>query len=393
MPELERVTAGAERPRLITASFVLAALSNLLHGLSFNLYLHLPGFLTQLGASEVQIGLIFGVTAATAIAVRPSMGRAMDTRGIRLVIVLGGVLNAAVCALYLTVGVLGPWLVAVRILHGVAEAMLFASLFAFAAEIVPQARRIEGIALFGVSGMLPVGLGGLIGDLLLARASYAHLFAVSLAFGLVALGLSLPLRDRPRDPGPAPRGIFAALAQRDLVPLWLCGCLFATALAAHFTFLKTFVLTRGVGSVGLFFGAYSGAAIVLRIGFGRVPERVGAKRALFPAMASMVIGQCILALASSSAAVAVAGVLGGLGHGFAFPILLAMVVTRARPSERGAALSIYTALFDAGILAGGPLLGNVIAAAGYTAMFLTAAGLVILAMLVLAVWDRGRPGS
>src|SRR5688572_24237918 len=138
MPELERVTAGAERPRLITASFVLAALSNLLHGLSFNLYLHLPGFLTQLGASEVQIGLIFGVTAATAIAVRPTMGRAMDTRGIRLVIVLGGVLNAAVCALYLTVGVLGPWLVAVRILHGLAEAMLFASLFAFAAEIVPQ---------------------------------------------------------------------------------------------------------------------------------------------------------------------------------------------------------------------------------------------------------------
>ncbi|HKE17757.1 MAG TPA: MFS transporter [Kofleriaceae bacterium] len=379
--------------RLLTAAFALASLSNFLHSLSFNLYLHLSGFLAQLGASEVEIGVIFGVTAATAIAVRPAMGRAMDTRGIRLVIVAGGALNTLVCALYTTVTALGPLLYAVRIVHGVAEAMLFASLFAFAAEIVPPARRIEGIALFGASGMLPVGLGGLLGDLLLHGGSYGPLFTVSFAFALVALLLSLPLRDPPRDPGPPPRGIAAALFQRDLVPLWLSGAAFATALAAHFTFLKTFVLASGTGSVGLFFSAYSGAAIALRVGCGKLPERVGPKRALYPAMVSMFVGQCVLAVASGSASVAVAGVLCGLGHGFAFPILLALVVTRARPTERGAALAIYTALFDAGILAGGPLLGAVIAAAGYRAMFFTAAGLVATAAAVLAVLDRARPAA
>jgi predicted MFS family arabinose efflux permease len=275
--------------------------------------------------------------------------------------------------------------------------MLFASLFALAAEIVPPSRRIEGIALFGVSGMLPIGLGGFVGDLLLAGGdqggSYPRLFAVSFVFSLAALGLSLPLRDPPRDPGPPRRGIVAALLQRDLVPLWISGAGFATALAAFFTFLKTFVIATQVGSVGLFFGAYSAGAIGLRLGFARVPERVGPKRALFPALGAMIAGLILLPLAWSSAAVAVAGTLCGLGHGFTFPILLALVVTRARPSERGAALAIYTALFDAGILAGGPLLGAVIDAAGYTAMFFTAAGLVILAAGVLAVWDRGRPGS
>lgn len=382
---------GQGRPRLVTPAFVFASLANFLHGLSFNLFLHLPGFLQGLGAGEVEIGVLFAATAATAIAARPLMGRTMDRRSVRALVLAGGVLNTAVCALYLSIGALGPWLYTVRVLHGVAEAAMFVSLFAFAAEIVPPARRIEGLALFGASGMLPIGLGGLLGDLLLGPAGYRGLFVIATALALAALCLSLPLRDRPRDPGPPPRGILAAVAQRDLVPLWVAGSAFATALAAHFTFLKTFVLATGAGSVGLFFSAYSGAAVVLRVAFGRIPERIGPKRALFPAMGSMALGHCLLALASGGGAVAAAGVLCGLGHGYAFPILLALVVTRARPSERGAAMAVYTALFDAGTLVGGPLLGAVIAAAGYPAMFLTSAGLVAAAAAALAVWDRGRP--
>lgn len=379
-----------DRPRLITTVFVVAGLANFLYGLSFNLYLHLPGYLERLGAGEAEIGVIYGITALTAIAARPLMGKVMDTRGTQLVIVGGGVLNAAVCALYLTVSGLGAWVYAVRILHGISEAMLFASLFAFAAEIIPSARRIEGIALFGACGMLPIGLGGLIGDLILTHSGYRALFWLSFGFGVAALALSFPLRDPVREPGPPPRGILAALGQPDLLPLWVTGTIFATALAAHFTFLKTFVVASSIGSVGQFFSAYSIAAIVLRLAFGRVPERIGAKRALFPSMVSMMLGHGLLAIAPGPTTITIAGVLCGLGHGYAFPILLAMVVSRARPSERGAALAIYTALFDVGILAGGPLLGALISLAGYPAMFSTAAGLVAVAIAVLAVWDRGR---
>jgi MFS family permease len=97
-----------------------------------------------------------------------------------------------VCALYLTVHQLGPWLYAVRIVHGIAEAMLFAALFTHAADLIPPARRTEGMALFGVSGLLPISLGGLLGDLILQRAGYAQLFETSTAFA-AALVLALPL--------------------------------------------------------------------------------------------------------------------------------------------------------------------------------------------------------
>src|SRR5207237_1382643 len=163
-------------------------------------------------------------------------------------------------------------LYAVRALHGVCEASLFASLFAYAADVVPAERRIEGIALFGVSGMLPMSVSSLLGDAILEHATYPTLFTVAIGFSA--------------------------------------------------------------------------------IGF-----------VLLPALGALAIGFVLLST-TTEAGIAIAAVLCGLGHGFTFPILLGMVVSRARPSERGAALALYTALFDAGTLIGGPLLGLLITHAG-----------------------------
>jgi len=379
------------RAPLVTAPFALSFAANMLQGFAFNLYLHLPGFLMELGAGEVQIGVISGVTAATAIAAKPAVGHVMDAHGRRIVIVAGGILNVLVCALYLTVTRLGPWLYLVRIGHGIAEAMLFAALFTHAADLLPASRRTEGIALFGVSGLLPMSISGVLGDVILARAGYAQLFVASVAFALASLLCSLALRDQPQGDDDLPaRGFLAAMTQRDLVPLWLLTAVFATALAAHFTFLKTFVLETGVGSVGLFFTAYSGAAILLRLLFAWVPERVGPKRALFPALGALALGFVLLALAGHSRTIAVAGAFAGLGHGFTFPILSGMVVQRARFAERGAAMSLFTALFDGGVLVGGPAFGAVILLAGYPAMFSTAAAVVLVGAGAFAFCDRER---
>lgn len=378
------------RERLLTRGFVLCAAANFLQALAFNLFLHLPGFLKQLGAGEVGIGLLFGVTALAAIAVRPPLGRSLDRHGRRGVILCGGVLNTLVCSLYLTVDAIGPWLVAVRLLHGFAEAMLFASLFTLAADGVPPGRRTEGLALFGVSGMLPISVAGLLGDAILARSSYAGVFLAAALLAASSLLISLPLREsRLRADGDPPsRGFLAAAGQHDLVPLWFIGTVFAMGLAGVFTFAKTFVLETGAGSLGVFLSAHAGAAILLRLFLAWLPDRVGPKRVLFPALASLALGLGCLAFARGSAEVAAAGALCGLGHGYAFPILSGLVVTRARAEERGAALSLFTALFDLGVVLGGPLFGAVVHAAGYAAMFVSAAALVCAGALVFACWDR-----
>jgi len=383
-----------DQDRLFSGPFILCSSSNLLQAVAFNLFLHFPGFLKDLGAGEVEIGLLFSLTAVASIAVRPALGRIMDSRGRRGVIMVGNVLNTAVMALYLSVSSIGPWVVTVRILNGLSEAMLFTALFTYAADCVPEGRRTQGLMLFGVSGMLPIALGGLLGDFILARDGYDLLFIAALVCAAGALLLSLPLPET-RAAGfdcetDAPAGFQRVISQRNLVPLWGITAAFSIALAAMFTFLKTFVMQTGVGSVGGFFSAYAGIALVLRIFLGWLPDRVGAKRLLFPALATLAVGFLVLAVAASPRDVLIAGALCGAGHGYTFPLLFGMVVTRARSADRGTAMAIYTALFDLGILVGSPLLGALIEWFGYTMMFIAAAGLLASSTAVFAAADRER---
>ena len=190
--------------------------------------------------------------------------------------------------------------------------------------------------------------------------------------------------------GEEPNGFRMVMIQRDLVPVWGITTVFALALAAMFTFLKTFVMHTGIGSVGGFFSAYAGAALGLRIFLGWLPDRVGAKRVLFPSLVTLAVGFLALAGANDERTVLLAGALCGAGHGYTFPLLFGMVVNRARDADRGTAMSIYTALFDVGVLIGGPLLGAVIERFGYTAMYATVAALVGAGMVGFAVADRGR---
>ena len=265
--------AGRGEERLFSRPFVLCSLSNLLQAISFNLFLHLPGFLEQLGAAPLVIGWIFSITGIVAIASRPSLGRMMDRRGRRGLILIGNVLNVLVIAFYLGIDSIGPAVFAVRILHGLAEAILFTVLFTYAADHVPRARLTEGLAIFGVSGMLPMSLAGVLGDSILEHFDYRALFLTAWGFAVLALVAAWPLHDRPvttHEGGRVeePRGFMASLREPALRPVWWIASIFFVGLAAIFIFLKTFVMAREVGSVGGFFTAYTSVAIALRIGLG-----------------------------------------------------------------------------------------------------------------------------
>lgn len=358
--------------------------------MAFFLFLHLPSFLTDLGASATEVGFLFGVTAVSAIAIRPTLGRIMDTRGRRPVMLVGGVLNALVPLLYLSVSVVGPWLFVVRVLHGFAISMVFTGLFTYGADIIPVSRRTEGLALFGVSGLLPMALGGVVGEIVLSYADFAALFVTASIFGAIGLvaTLGLPETMVRLAAGERRTGFFEAVWRPKLLPIWAITLSFSFALTAYFTFLRTYVDETGVGSLGLFFAFYSGFAIALRVAFAWLPERIGPSRVLYPAFALLIAGFFVLARAGSTTDIAVAGLLCGAGHAYSFPILMGFTVDRAGDAGRGSAVAFFTALFDGGTLLGGPALGFVIEQSGYSTMYFATGVFLAAAVAGYAFWER-----
>ncbi len=376
--------------RIWSPDFTAAFAANFFFSLGFWSFVHLPGFLQGLGGREAEIGLVIGSLSISAILIRPWLGRLMDRKGRRPVVVVGGIVNVLAVTLYLTVDSLGPWIYVVRVLHGLSEAAIFSVMFTVAADLVPASRRTEGIAMFGVSGLLPLSLGGLLGDWILNHWDYTTLFAASAFIAFVALLASLPIRESrpPRDESKPQTALLDIIFDQALVPLWILTLGFVFGLTSYFTFIKTYIGETETGSVGLFFLAYSIASVGLRLLFSWLPDRIGPKRALAPAIASMIAGILILANADSATDVALAGTLCGLGHAFVFPILSALVVNRAHADNRGVAMTLFTSIFDVGALAGAPALGWVIEARGYTTMFSVAAATVCAFSVVFFLVDR-----
>ncbi len=364
-------------------------MGSLFQGVSWSLFIHLPGFLFDLGASEAEIGVLFGVSAIAAIAVRPPVGQALDRYGRKPLIHIGNAANIGSILLYLTVNSLGPWLYVVRIVHGAGLAMLFSAFFTYGSDVVPASRRTEGFALFGVSGLLPLAVAGVLGDFVLSVAGFTQLFLVAAGAAVMAgiFGLPLPERRPSLSEGRQRGGFVSVIRAPSLAPLWLMTAGLAFVLTTYFTFLRTYVDETGIGSVGLFFAVYGGAAVLLRIIFGWVPDRVGPKRVLYPAMASLAVGFIVLTFAAGNAHIALAGLLCGVGHGYAFPILSGMVASRAPDEDRGSAITFFTALLDVGLLVAGPVLGWIITWQGYSAMFTFSAFFIGVATIAFAVWD------
>jgi predicted MFS family arabinose efflux permease len=287
------------------------------------------------------------------------------------------------------VNTLGAWIYMVRIIHGLSEAAMFTAIFTYGADTVPASRRTEGLALFGVSGLLPIAFGGVIGDVIVARLGFGALFWAAVVFALSALVIAVALPEPSRTALLEPRcGFFRAIGQPSLLPLWWMAGTFSFVLTGYFTFLRTFVDKTGIGSVGSFFAFYAGTAIAVRLLFARLPARIGEKRVLLPALIALMVGFVVLARAGSAVDIAAAGILCGAGHGYAFPILFGLTVTRASEATRGSAVAFFTALFDIGVFVGAPLLGAVIARAGYPAMYALAAALLGIATVVYFAWDR-----
>jgi len=317
---------------------------------------------------------------------------------------LGGALLLLASAGYVAISGLGPFVYAVRALDGVSATLLYGSLFTFAADVVPEARRTQGLALFGVTGLIALGVAGALGDFLVASYGYRVLFATVLGLGAVGVGLCVPLRDVHHGavhaaleplptgaPGPVrPLLAKSVLRQRDLVPIWVGSAAFFFAMSAVQAFLKTFVLATGLGSVGVFFAAYSGVALVLRVAFGWVPDRIGLRRMVLPAMAAYALGMVALAGARGTPGVLVSGLLAGIGHACAYPVYCSLVIARAHPAQRGAAMAIYISVEWAAMLAAGPLLGAQIERAGYGAAFITLAAVLAFGTAAFYALDRQR---
>ncbi len=377
------------RNPLFTRIFALVWVAGLLQELAWSVMVHFPGFLSDLGATETRIGLLYSLSAVAGLMLRPVLGRLIDNAGRRPVLLTAGMANAAAVAAMTVVNSLSGWLVILFVGHRVFQIAIFTAMLTLSADVLPEDRRTQGLAIYGLGGLVPMATGGAFGDLLLAWGGFDLLFQSAATISMLSWLMVWMVPPHPnRSAGGPRRGFWAALGQRNLLPVWLLTLLFASGLEALFTFIRTYVDERGIGSVGAFFLVYGGVAIVVRLLSSSHLDRLQQLPLIVGSMVLYAAGIGGLGLASSATQMAAASACLGIGHGLLFPILTAQVVTRARDAERGSAMAIFTSLFDLAVLTAAPAVGIVIDGLGYTAAFVGTGVVVSVGLVGYTIWEK-----
>jgi MFS family permease len=364
--------------------------------MSLSMFVLMPLFIRSLGGGEIIIGLLLGVGTAASVLARPAIGTLLDTWGRREVLLVAGGLNVVSWLPFLAIHTIGVPLFFWSTLHAVVWGALFAGFFTYAADLAPPSRRAEGIAVFGVFGMAPNGLGPWLGESIIADAGYPAYFLTAAGFGLVStlLTLLIPARRAVVTATDAvKRGTWhdmrEAVAQPGLPRVMVTFLLLGIAINAAFFFVAPFTRVLGMERAAPFFTAYAATSVVIRVFGRRILDVLGPHRVSIPAFAFFALGLGALGFLPRDGVLVACGMACGAGHGTLFPVLTALAITRAPVRMQGTVVSLTTAALDFGAVIGTPLCGVIAQLAGYPVMFGSVA-VASLAGLALMASDRRR---
>lgn len=376
---------------LLTRAFVCLTGGHFLQALGFSSMPLLPIYLGYLGASRSEIGAVMACASVGGLLSRPAVGWALDSWGRKPTLILGTVLMALVMQLTVFITSVGPLVVGMRFGFGIAEGILFTGYFAFAADLVPASRRTEGLALFGISGLLPLAVNPLVGQLGFGPSELRWFFPILGWVVACSLLFVIPLSE-PKNTHGRPRitwqVVRSGLGVPSLWSVWLASVVFATLVSTYMAFSTITAESRGIENGALLWLAYGAGAVGVRLVGARLPDRVGPENLVAPAVLFYVVALLVAARAESLGGMLVSGGFAGVGHGYCFPVIASLVVSRSPVEIRGSAMAAFTALWELAAISFTPVFGVLADLHGDGVMFITASCLAVVGVAGWGILER-----
>jgi predicted MFS family arabinose efflux permease len=388
----ERAT---EPTSLITRPLLLRFVSIIGASASFYLPLSVVPLYARSAGSDAAAGLATGALLLATVAVELLTPRLVARTGYRIALSLG-LLFLGLPALALLAPPNLAVIVAVSMVRGAGFAVVTVAGGALTASLIPPQRRGEGLALTGVVSGVPALACLPLGVWVSVRWGFAPVFVATAAAALLALTVvpGLPDSKAPRRK-PATReaatreaatrkpatGILRALASPSLTRPAALFSASTMAAGVLVTFLPLAIAQRSAGVVTIALFAQPAAATLARLAAGRLGDRRGHTRLLYPGIGLAAAGMAAIAATGTPALVIGGAAVFGAGFGLLQNATLSLMYTRTSRDGYDAISALWNAAYDAGMGAGAIGMGLITGHLGYPATFLVTAALVLVALI------------
>lgn len=384
------MTSASSPSRLWTRDYVLQLTSAFFWAASLYLLLPtIPLYVTDvLRGSASDVGMLTTVTSLSALGARLVGGWSCDHWGRRPAQVAAlalFVLSSLAYQLARSVAAM-QW---IRLLYGIPLGVITSVAVTVTSDLVPAARRGEGIGIQTLVQTVALALFPLLAFPVLARAGYGGLFWLAGGLGVVSLGAAWVVRYPPVCDRSARFGL-GTLVEKRVGWLAAMEWLVALGYGGSISFISLWATQIGVANPGSFYALYAVGIMIVRVVTGRLYDRRGPTLPLVGGLVLLAAGYLTLAASATTVGYYVGAAVFGAGIGAVMPSLTTMAVSMVPPARRGAAGATALAGFDTGMVMG-PLLGGWLAtgAGGYRGPFVAAALLMVVP--VVLYFARVRP--
>lgn len=359
-------------------------------GLGFSGLAIVPTMLVRgFHADEREVGVATAVVAFGALLASPFAGLALD-RFSRVRLLQIGCLVGASSMLGFAASLHHEAIRTVFLaVAGMAFVLVFNGTSILVADLAPPEQIARAMGLQGAAGMIAHALAPTGVEAAAPYLGWRMVFVIEAGLILVAAALASTIDD-PRTRSEAPSRREAVPIGETLVrvapTLWISvACAFAYC--AIFAFHQPWMIEQGAEAVRSYFFGFTGGALLMRLGFGTLPDRMGHVRAIRASLALYAMVCAGLVITTPSTLV-VAGVLHGVAHGVFYPALAALAIGRAPTSARAFASSVVHGAFNLGHAGAALGFGYLAKAAGLESVFVVGAVLAAAAAFVPVAGTR-----
>jgi predicted MFS family arabinose efflux permease len=373
-----------DKPKLWTKDFINITTISFFIFLAFYILLTaLPIQLTkEFGGGADQAGLLLTLFLIPAIIIRPFAGKWVSTRSQKKILIFSAA--AFLIGTLFYPFVTNIWaLFILRILHGITFGIITTVKGTICAEIIPEARRGEGLSWFSLAMGLAMVIGPVIGLNLANIGAYKIAYILCIVISAVNIFLSLvihvPEQEQPEKASKTSKRFnFNDLVDKKAAPFALVVFILACAYSGIASFLALYAQEINlVKAASTFFILYAGLMFVFRPFTGVWADRYGANKIVYPCIILFAIGMVILSLPQTAVIMILAGAIIGIGYGSVTPILQTQVISSVEQHRVGIANSLFFNSMDLGMAIGAFGLGIAAKSFGYSSVFICGIVLIV----------------
>ncbi|HFG8824523.1 TPA: MFS transporter [Staphylococcus argenteus] len=383
---------SSNKAPIFTKSFTINFIVNFIVYLCMYLLLVvIAGYSKQtFHASDSLAGLVVGLFIVGSLIGRFGTGKFVNQIGPKRLLSIGLVALILTQLLYFVDGSLA-FLIFVRLINGIATAIVTTATGTIAAYVTPVNRKSEGISLFSLSLVLGTAIGPFLGMLLITKYSINLLFIICAALGVLGLIISLFIKvdfdmsESKTNHNMIEKRTFSIhqFIAKEAIPVAIAMLLIGVTYASILTYLQAFAIERQlVTAASYFFICYAIASLVTRPIAGRLMDDKNENVIVYPAFIMLFLSFVCLIISHQSWLILIAGACLGLGYGNLSSAMQSIAIKVSPPIKYGIATSTFYVGLDAGVGFGPSFLGLFSHMFSHSQIFGFMAVLAIITMVV-----------